>query len=256
MIGIAFALRGAGFRVGSTWLVRDITLDVRHGELLALVGPNGAGKSTLLNLLSGEHLPHEGHIELEGRGLGTWKTADLARRRSVLTQDNSVAFPFRVREVVAMGRAPWRGADEEVDDDAAVNDSLARTDISQLADRAYPSLSGGERARASLARVLAQRTDIVMLDEPTAALDVRHQEDVMRIARELAEAGKAVIVVLHDLTLAAAYADRMVMLDRGSIAAVGTPEEVLTEQLLARIYGLPVRVVNVDGDLLVLPQRH
>jgi iron complex transport system ATP-binding protein len=255
MSNVAYELNSVGYRVGSSWLVRDVTLHVRHGELLALVGPNGAGKSTLLNLLSGERQPSEGTIVFEDRELKSWGTSDLSRRRSVLTQDNHVAFPFRVSEVVAMGRAPWRGHDQEGDDDAAIADALARADVAHLADRAYTSLPGGEKARVSLARVLAQRTDVVMLDEPTAALDLRHQEDVMRVARELASQGRAVVVVLHDLTLAAAFADRMVVLDRGAVAASGAPAQVLEAPLLERVYGLPVRVVTDNGELLVLPKR-
>ena len=255
MSGVAYSVRGVGYRVGSAWLLRDVTLDVRHGELLALVGPNGAGKSTLLSLLSGERTPSEGHIAFEGADLGSWSARDLARRRSVLAQDNQVAFPFSVRDVVTMGRAPWRGMDEEDDDDIAVEEALARADVAHLATRTFPSLSGGERARVSLARVLAQRTNVVMLDEPTAALDLRHQEDVMNVARGLATAGRAVIVVVHDLSLAGAFADRIALLDAGYLAAFGAPAEVLDAALLERVYGLPVRVVPDSSGPLVLPQR-
>lgn len=252
----AYAVTDAGFRVGEATLLSDVSLEVSHGELLALVGPNGAGKSTLLSLLSGERRPTEGRIEFEGAPLADWSTKELARRRSMLGQDNQVAFPFTVHDVVAMGRAPWRGRAEEEDDDAAVAEALERADVTHLADRTFPSLSGGERARVSLARVLAQRTSVVLLDEPTAALDLRHQEDVMRLARDLAAAGKAVIVVVHDLSLAAAYATRMAVLDKGSLAAVGTPAEVLRRELLERVYGLEVRVIADDDGTLVVPRRH
>lgn len=255
MTGAAYSVRDVGYRVGSTWLLRSVSFDVMHGELLALVGPNGAGKSTLLSVLAGERAPSEGHVDFEGTDLATWTARDLARRRAMLAQDNQVAFPFTVRDVVAMGRAPWRGRPEEDDDDDAVAEALERADVAHVATRTFPSLSGGERARVSLARVLAQRTDVVMLDEPTAALDLRHQEDVMNVARGLATSGKAVVVVVHDLSLAAAFADRIALLEAGSLAALGSPAEVLDESLLERVYGLPVRVVADDGGLLVLPRR-
>ncbi|WP_062520133.1 heme ABC transporter ATP-binding protein [Demequina silvatica] len=253
----AIHARGVTVRVGDATLVDRVTLDVRHGELLALVGPNGAGKSTLLSALSGERTLADGLIELDGRPLSAWQPAPLARERAVLTQDNQVAFPFTVAEVVAMGRAPWRGLPESDKDDAAVAQSLARADVTHLAGRAFPSLSGGERARVSLARVLAQRTRIVMLDEPTAALDIRHQEEVFALARSLARAGAAVVVVVHDLSLAAAYADRIAVMDRARLAGLGSPREVLVPELLERVYGLGVRVID-DPDTglpVVLPRR-
>ncbi|MDN4475836.1 heme ABC transporter ATP-binding protein [Demequina sp. SYSU T00192] len=253
----AIHARDVTVRAGDAALVDSVTLDVRHGELLALVGPNGAGKSTLLSALSGERSLAGGLVELDGRPLSAWQPGPLARERAVLTQDNQVAFPFTVAEVVAMGRAPWRGRPESDEDDAVIAESLARADVAHLAGRAFPSLSGGERARVSLARVLAQRTRIVMLDEPTAALDIRHQEEVFALARELARAGAAVVVVVHDLSLAAAYADRIAVLDRARLAGMGSPREVLVPELLERVYGLGVRVIE-DPDTglpVVLPRR-
>ncbi|GMA36882.1 heme ABC transporter ATP-binding protein [Demequina litorisediminis] len=228
----------------------------RTASLVALVGPNGAGKSTLLGVLAGDRTPSSGAVAFDSRDVREWSPGDLARRRAVLAQDNQVAFPFRVREVVEMGRAPWQGRAEQDDDDAAVDEALATCDVAHLADRTFTSLSGGERARVSLARVLAQRTSAVLLDEPTAALDLRHQEDVLRVARSLARAGTAVAVVLHDLSLAAAYADRIAVMQRGSVAAVGSPADVVTPALIEDVYGVAVHVLpGPDGTPLVVPRR-
>ncbi|MDH6182196.1 iron complex transport system ATP-binding protein [Microbacteriaceae bacterium SG_E_30_P1] len=233
----------------------SVSLDVRAGEVLALVGPNGAGKSTLLGVLSGERRPSRGNVTLDGRELSSIRSAELARLRSVLTQDNQVSFPFRVIEVVSMGRSPWARSVESRDDIAAVHEAMDAADIHHLAERRYTQLSGGERARVSLARVLAQRATTVFLDEPTAALDLRHQEDVMRQARGLAESGCAVVVVLHDLSLAGAYADRIALIANGRLEAAGTPVEVLTEERVERVYGLPVDLHLVAGRPVVVPTR-
>jgi iron complex transport system ATP-binding protein len=237
-------------------VLEGVTLEVRSGEVLALVGPNGAGKSTLLAVLSGERVPDSGSALLEGTPIAGYSPLELARRRAVLTQDNSLSFPFRVREVLEMGRSPWARTPQLEGDDRALADAASRADIAHLLDRRFTELSGGERARVSLARVLAQDTGIVLLDEPTAALDLRHQEDVLEIARELAAAGRAVVIVLHDLSLAGAVADRVALLADGRLAAVGTPKQVLTARTVSQVYGLDVEVIERDGTLLVVPTRN
>lgn len=251
------ALRAASVRVDGAALLDQVDLDVRAGEVLTVVGPNGAGKSTLLSVVAGDRRPDGGAVTWEGTPLAAVGTAELARLRAVLLQENAVSFPFRVVDVVRMGRAPWRGTPAEDRDEDVVAASLDAADVHHLAERRYPSLSGGEKARASLARVLAQEPRLLLLDEPTAALDVRHQEQVLATARRRARAGDAVVVVLHDLALAAAWADRVLVLDRGRVAGWGTPAEVLTADLLSRVYRHPVDVVAhpLTGDLLVLPVR-
>lgn len=253
----AFSARNVSVRIGHATLVDDVSLDIAHGELVALVGPNGAGKTTMLSVLAGDRTPSSGTVAVDGRAVSEWGAGELSRRRAVLTQDNQVSFPFRVREVVAMGRTPWRGSDEEQQDDEAIAAALLECDVLHLANRTFTSLSGGESARVSLARVLAQRTPAVLLDEPTASLDLRHQEDVLTIARRLADSGNAVGVVLHDLSLAAAYADRIAVMERGSVAAIGTPDEVMEPELLERVYGIGVRVVR-DAESaapIIIPDR-
>jgi iron complex transport system ATP-binding protein len=247
--------RGVGVDLDGRTILDGVTIEVVPGELLVLVGPNGAGKSTLLGVLSGERRPSRGTVTIAGRELGGIRHAELARLRSVLTQENTVTFPFLVSEVVAMGRSPWARTIEGRDDIAAVAEAMAAADITHLAARRYTQLSGGEKARVSLARVLAQRTAVMFLDEPTASLDLRHQEDVMRVGRRAADEGRAVVVVLHDLSLASAYADRLALVSGGRLEALGTPTEVLTEERVERVYGLPVSLHEVAGRPVVVPRR-
>ncbi|KAA9089378.1 heme ABC transporter ATP-binding protein [Microbacterium radiodurans] len=257
MSGVAFAVERVGLRLGAANVLEDVSLDIRYGEVLALVGPNGAGKSTLLSVLTRDRVPTSGAVSLDGRPLDAWTSRELSRARSVLLQANAVAFPFTARQVVEMGRTPWVGTAQSDADDRVIAEAVARADVGHLADRAYPSLSGGEQARVSLARVLAQNTAVVLLDEPTAALDLRHQEDVMTLARELTGAGRAVVVVLHDLSLAAAYADRVAVLAAGRLVAHGEPAAVLTAERVADVYDIAVRVISDPdtGRPVILPRR-
>jgi len=254
---LAYEICNLTCRLGGREIVRDVDLDVRHGEVLALVGPNGAGKSTLLGAMTGDVPIDRGSIRLGGRDLAEWSSRDLARKRAVLMQANQVSFPFTVREVVEMGRNPWSGRATAEEDERAIAAAIERTDIAHLLDRPFTALSGGEKARASLARVLAQETDVVLLDEPTAALDLRHQEEVMLVARSLAAEGRAVVVVLHDLSLAAARSDRIAIVERGRIVSVGSPAEVLTAERVESVYGIAAHVLTdtPDGHLIVVPHR-
>ncbi|MEO8094032.1 MAG: heme ABC transporter ATP-binding protein [Pseudolysinimonas sp.] len=244
-----------GVDIDGVTILDGVTLDVVAGEVLVIVGPNGAGKSTLLAVLSGELPATRGSVTVEGREIGGIRQAERARLRSVLTQENTVSFPFRVAEVVAMGRAPWARSPEGREDVQVVGQAMAEADVTHLARRRYTTLSGGEKARVTLARVLAQATPTVFLDEPTAALDLRHQEEVMRTARRLADDGRAVVVVLHDLSLAGAYADRLALVANGHLESVGPPADVLTEDRVERVYGLPVALHLVDGRPVVVPVR-
>lgn len=249
--------RGLRVDLGGRTVLDGVSVRARAGEVLALVGPNGAGKSTLLGALAGDLAASGGEVRIGGRPLADWSPGDLALRRAVLPQSAALSFPFPVAEVVRMGRAPWAGTAEEDEDDSVVAAAMAATETAPFAARPYAALSGGERARVALARVLAQRAPVLLLDEPTAALDLRHQELVLRLCRERAEAGDAVVVVLHDLGLAAAYADRVAVLHAGAVAAEGAPAEVFREELLSRVYRQPVEVFAhpETGVPLVLPKR-
>lgn len=247
-------LTGVGVHIGDKRILDDVSLQVQPGEFVALVGPNGAGKTTLLSVMAGDITPSAGTATLDGTALHRWKAAELARHRSVLPQELQLAFGFRVVDVVRMGRSPWARLPEEDLDDVIVAESMQHTDVHGLADRSFPTLSGGEKARASFARVLAQQTNLVLLDEPTAALDIRHSEQVLSEARRLARAGHAVVAVLHDLTVAAAHADRICVLADGHLRADGSPAEVLTPELVAEVYQHPVDVISHGGRLVVLPR--
>jgi iron complex transport system ATP-binding protein len=227
------------FAVDGRALVDDVSVELRRGELLAIVGPNGAGKSTLLKLLAGDLEPTTGTVELLGRPVEAYRAAELARVRAVLPQQTVIEFAFAARDVVEMGRHPWRDPSQDA---AIVRDSMRRTNSVELAGRAYPTLSGGEQARVSLARVLAQRPQVFLLDEPTAALDLAQQELAMSIARTLARSGRAVAVVVHDLNLAAAYADRIAILAHGRLAVCASPWEAFTAARLERVFGHAVLV--------------
>lgn len=253
----ALRLDAVSYQAGSTRIVDEVSLDVRYGQVLALVGPNGAGKSTILGLLSGDLAPADGRVLIDGQPLAARSPRQLSRMRAVLLQSNQVAFSFTSRQVIEMGRAPWIGTEQSEDDARLIADAVAVTDVAHLGGRRFPTLSGGERARVSLARVLAQDTAIVLLDEPTAALDLRHQEQVLRVARDLAVQGRAVAVVLHDLSLAAAYADEIAVMHCGRLVARDAPSAVLTAERVEAVYGTPVRIVPDPGTgaPIVLPRR-
>jgi iron complex transport system ATP-binding protein len=253
---VAIEVRDVGVRLGGRDVVDGVDLAVHHGELVALVGPNGAGKSTLLAVLAGDREPDRGTVLLGGLPIGRWSTRELAMRRAVLLQQSNVSFAFTVAETVRMGRYVWGDASAEEDDDL-VAAAMRATEVDHLADRDVTSLSGGERARAAMARVLAQDAHVMLLDEPTAALDLRHQEQLLVLAAQRAAQGAAVVVVLHDLGLAAAHADRIAVLAGGSVCAVGSPVDVLRPELLADVYDWPVEVLThpTTGAPMVLPVR-
>ncbi len=249
------AAEGADVVRGARRVLHGVSLSVVAGEVVAVVGPNGAGKSTTVGLLSGDLSPSDGSVSVAGRPVGSWRHAELAMRRAVLPQHTTVAFPFTVAQVVAMGRAPWAGTPLVLDDEAAVAEAMTVTEVTEFAGRTFGTLSGGERARVALARVLAQRTPLLLLDEPTAALDLRHQDLVMRVATAHARAGGAVLAVLHDLNLAAAHADRVAVIADGRLVACGTPAEVLEPALLSEVYHREIEVMPHPrtGAPLVLP---
>ena len=250
-------LNSVGLALDGRAILKNVSLQVFPGEVLALVGPNGAGKSSLLSVMSGDVQATTGRALLQGRDVSKYRVDEAARQRSVLMQSNEVSFPFTVAEIVEMGRAPWARTTSLADDNKAIAEALEKADVEHLVERRFNQLSGGERARVSLARVLAQRTPVVLLDEPTAALDLKHQESVMKTVREIAGQGRAVVVVVHDLSVAAGYADRVAMVVEGKIAAVGSPREVITATRVSEVYGVAVDIETVGSPArpVILPQR-
>lgn len=247
----------AGLEVDETFLCRHVTAAFAAGELVAIVGPNGAGKSSLLAMLAGDVAASEGSVHLGNRPIADIPPVELARSRAMLTQSNSVAFSFTVEEVVAMGRFPWQGKKEADEDESIIKSVMAACEVSHLATRRITKLSGGELARVALARVLAQRTPLILLDEPTAALDVKHQELVMDILRERVADGALAVVVMHDLEAAASVASRVMLMCDGEVVGDGTPSEVLSSSVLSEVYDHPieVRLDEASGHLDIRPSR-
>ncbi len=236
-------------------VLNEVTLEVAAGELVALVGPNGAGKSTLLAVLAGDLRPDSGAVNIFGQAVAQWDPVALAQRRAVLPQHCDVSFPFRVDQVVAMGRSPWARTTTSAHDDAAVDAALEALEVTSLRARPMSALSGGEAARVAIARVFAQQTQLLLLDEPTAALDVRHVAHTMAHVRTHVRGGGAAVVVLHDLDLAAAFANRIVVLAKGSVRRDGPPREALRGDILSEVYRHPIRVIDdeVTGASIVRP---
>jgi len=231
-------------------VLRGIDLSLQPGELVALLGANGSGKTTLLRLLSGALRAGAGEVSVAGRPVGEWPRMSLARRVAVLPQHLELPEGFRVAELVAMGRAPHarRLFGSTAEDEAAVERALLDADARDLADRYPHELSGGERQRVLVAMALAQEPDLLLLDEPTLHLDLAHQVALLRQLRRL-HAGRqlTVLAVLHDLNLAAAFAPRVVLLDEGQVAADGSPDDVLTRDIIQRVFGVSVEFVHTAG---------
>jgi iron complex transport system ATP-binding protein len=241
-------------------VVRDLDLQLTDGSFTAIVGPNGCGKSTLLRALGRLLRPVSGRVLLDGRAIARTPTREVARVLGLLPQTPLAPEGLTVGDLVARGRHPHQSwlRQWSRDDEAAVAEALTWTDMADLADRPVDQLSGGQRQRAWISMALAQGTDLLLLDEPTTYLDLSHQIDVLElVARLHAERGRTVVVVLHDLNLAARYAQRLVAMDDGALVASGTPEEVLTERLLADVFDLEARIVPdpVAGTPMVVPVR-
>jgi iron complex transport system ATP-binding protein len=240
-------------------VVRDVSLAIAAGDMLAIAGPNGSGKSTLLDLLSGVRVPGAGRVTLDGQDLRTLDRRALARAIAVVPQDAAITFPYTVAEIVLMGRAPHRRrfGIESPRDVAIAEQAMARTGVLSLAGRPITELSGGERQRVVIARALAQEPAILLLDEPTTHLDLRHAAEVMDLVGELnATDGTAVVAVLHDLTSAALYFRRLAFLRDGKVAAEGQPAAVVEPATIRAVYDAEVRVsADEDGVLFVRPRR-
>jgi iron complex transport system ATP-binding protein len=253
---MSLATEDLDVRLGGRAVLSDVTLSLERGTFIGLVGPNGAGKTTLLRALAGLVLPAKGRVVLDGMPLADIARDARARRIAVLFQGADAGWPMRVRDLVALGRLPHRRAFGGLDaaDHAAIARAMTRTDTAQFAERTAPTLSSGERMRVLLARALAVEAEWLLADEPITALDPAHQLDAMTLLRKVASASTGVIAVLHDLSLAARFCDRIVVLDGGRRVADGRPETTLTDRRLAAVFGITVRRgAALDGTPYILP---
>jgi iron complex transport system ATP-binding protein len=253
------ALRVAGLhvRLGGHVVLDEVSFDVGPGEVVGVLGRNGAGKTTLLRVAGGTQRADAGRVEIGGRDAATLSRRERARRVATVPQDVDARFPFTGGEIVRMGRTPHQGllGLESKHDIEMARDALARVGAAELADRRLGSLSGGERQLVLFARALAQDPDVLLLDEPTSHLDLRHRVDVLGIVRGLAREGRAALIVSHDLGLAARACDRWVVLANGRVHADGAPADILDARLLASAFGMDAEVVHgSDGLPLVVPR--
>ncbi len=237
-----------------TYRLKHINCEFSSGRLTVIIGPNGSGKSSLIKVLAGEIRPTEGGVSLEGVALADWAPLELAKRRGVLAQQAVLDFPFQVREVVALGRSPYRRA--PLKDARLIDQAMALFDISQFSDRFYTTLSGGERQRVHLARVWVQLSDFetgitryILLDEPTSALDLKHQGELMLLLKNtLKRQPMGAVVVLHDLNAAALHADQLILLRQGEVIACGTREQVLSRENIERAYNIEVDILAYQAS--------
>jgi iron complex transport system ATP-binding protein len=241
--------------LGARRVLDGIDFGIKAGELVGLLGPNGAGKTTLLRALAGLQSVQQGRVQLLDQAIGDYAASDRARRLAYLPQAGQCHWSMPVAQVVALGRLPHRApwARMPVTDHAAVQRAMDAADVAYLAERPATELSGGERARVLLARALAVESQLLLVDEPTAGLDPAHQLGVMDVLNARAQAGIGVIVVLHDLTLAARFCNRLVLLDQGRVVADAAPVEVLTSDNLRRVYSIEAYQALIDQGMLVVP---
>lgn len=236
-----------GVRAGVRWLIRDVSLELRPGRLCVLLGGNGAGKTTLLRVFAGDITPDQGTVSLDGRALAQWAPRELARRRAVLTQHDSLRFPFTAAEVVGLSGLPWAGSSDRHRAEI-VTAALTAAHAVEFTSRLYTQLSGGERGRVRFARALAQVWEqpdgMLLLDEPVAHFDFAHQHHCMEQARTRARAGLSVLAVLHDPNLAMRYADDVAMLREGRLISSGPAGELLTAQRLSVLYDTAVEALT------------
>ncbi len=247
-------------RLNQTGILSNISLEASKGEMLAVVGPNGAGKSSLLSLLANEiHIPERKKITLKGKLLSEWGIQDLAVHKAKFSQYYANDLPLLVKDVVMMGRYPYFDAHPSAKDHETVEQAMTDADILRMAERDYNTLSGGEKQRVHLARAFVQLENdteekILFLDEPLNNLDVRHQYQTMKWMQAFARKGNMIIVVLHDLNLAAKFADRILLMNRGKVVSSGKPEEVFCPRTIADVYGFPCTVCKnpVSHEPLIL----
>ncbi len=244
---------GLSYGVNGKTIVDDVSFEIKRNEFLGIVGPNGAGKSTLLRLLARIINPSAGRILLDEEDISVYEAGELYRKISFLPQTSYFDFPLSVLEVVLTGRYPYLGIfeSESEEDIRRAEDCLSLVDMEGFSRRKVTTLSGGEQQRASIARVLAQGTDFIFLDEPSSHLDIHHKFALMELLRSLAQEGKGVVAVLHDLDLASRFCDRILVLENGRVSALGEPSHVLSEELLSSVFKVRGSWDPGRGNLLV-----
>ncbi len=247
------SIRNLHHRIAGTQILSGIDLDLPRGGITALVGPNGAGKSTLLSLMARITPLQQGAITVEDLQIGNCSDRALAQVLAIMAQSNQVSARLRLRELVSFGRYPWHRGRPGPEDDALIEAALARFDLAAIADRFLDEVSGGQRQRAFVAMAFAQNTDYLLLDEPLNNLDIAAARNLMRLLRDMADTdGRTIVIVLHDINYATAFADRIVALKDGRIAAQGAPADVVTDQLLRDVFGTDARISLVDDRPYVL----
>lgn len=256
MSGASISFRNVDFGIGARRILQGLSFDVRAGEFLAIVGPNGCGKSTTLKLTAGLQRPRAGTIAINGDDIGQLGRREMARRIAFLTQASFAPPNMTVFDLVALGRFAHQGllSRRSDEDEAQIAAALDAMEVTELQDRRVGELSGGQLQRCRMAMVLAQDSSVLLLDEPTTYLDLRHQYGILDIARAQARAGRAVIAVLHDFTQASLYADRIAVMHQGRLVQLGQPAEVLTETVIAEVFGVQIRAVEAHGALFHIPR--
>lgn len=248
-------LEQVSYRISGHWLLRDINITIENGVLWGLVGPNGAGKSTLLRLISGELSPTTGEIRILDKPICSYEPKELAYLRAYLQQKRDINFPFTSLEVALFGRHPYLNGTKETNSDISIaKDALQQVEADIFEERLYPTLSGGEASRVDFARILTQVPALFLLDEPTNHLDPKHQVQILNLCKTICTRGKTVITAIHNLNLASMYADQLLLLKDGASVACGTPQKVLTLDLLSETYGIPFEVLpHPQGYPWVMP---
>lgn len=248
-------IRASGLNVSLSGkaILTGVDFSLASGQWNGLLGPNGSGKTTLLRAIAGL-IPYEGSLELEGKEVQDWMRRSMAKRVAFVRQTHAISFDFRVLDLVLLGRAPHKSLLSVYDhaDEKRASDALSRLDLEGFEDRSFHSLSGGEQQRVFLAQALVQEADLLILDEPTTYLDVHHQFEFMEHVRTLVDAGKTVIGAIHDLELAARFADHLIVMDKGRLVGSGSPESVLTSDMLARVFRMQATVIReTEGPLRI-----